>query len=58
MRKGVLAAAGLAILAAVSWYPAPAQAMAISAPAALKSASDTARRPRNDLVYSVAMINS
>jgi hypothetical protein len=39
MRKGVLAAAGLAILAAVSWNAAPAQAMAISAPAALKGAS-------------------
>ena len=43
MRKGVLAAAGLAILAAVSWSAAPAQAMAISAPAALKSASDSVK---------------
>jgi hypothetical protein len=41
MRKGVLAAVGLAFLAAVSWSAAPAQAMAISAPAALKGASDT-----------------
>ena len=41
MRKGVLAAAGLALLAAVSWSAAPAQAMAISAPAALKGASDS-----------------
>ena len=41
MRKAVLAAAGLAILAAVSWNAAPAQAMAISAPAALKGASDS-----------------
>jgi len=41
MRKGVLAAAGLALLAAVSWNAAPAQAMAISAPAALKGASDS-----------------
>ena len=40
MRKAVLAAAGLVILAAVSWTAAPAQAMAISAPAALKGASD------------------
>ena len=40
MRNGVLAAAGLAFLAAVSWRAAPAQAMAISAPAALKGASD------------------
>ena len=37
MRKSVLAAAGLAFLAAVSWSAAPAQAMAISAPAALES---------------------
>ena len=43
MRKGVLAAAGLAILAAVIWNTAPAQAMAISAPAALKSASDSVK---------------
>ncbi len=43
MRKGVLAAAGLALLAAVSWSAAPAQAMAISAPAALKGASDSIR---------------
>src|SRR5256885_10666185 len=43
MRKGVLVAAGLAILAAVSWNAAPAQAMAISAPAALKSASDSVK---------------
>jgi hypothetical protein len=41
MRKGVLAAVGLAFLAAVSWSAGPAQAMAISAPAALKGASDT-----------------
>ena len=41
MRRGVLAAAGLAFLAAVSWSAAPAQAMAISAPAALKGASDS-----------------
>ena len=39
MRKGVLAAVGLALLAAVSWSAAPAQAMAISAPAALKGAA-------------------
>ena len=43
MRKGVLVAAGLAILAAVSWDAAPAQAIAISAPAALKSASDSVK---------------
>lgn len=42
MRKGVLAA-GLAFLAAVSWNAAPARAMAISAPAALKGASDSVR---------------
>ena len=41
MRRAVLAAAGLALLAAVSWSAAPAQAMAISAPAALKGASDS-----------------
>jgi hypothetical protein len=41
MRKGVLAAVGLAFLAAVSWSAAPARAMAISAPAALKGASDS-----------------
>ncbi len=41
MRKGVLAAAGLALLAAmILRAPAPAQAMPISAPAALKGASD------------------
>jgi hypothetical protein len=39
MRRGVLAAAGLAFLAAVTWNAAPAQAMAISAPVALKSDS-------------------
>jgi hypothetical protein len=38
MRKGVLAAAGLALLAAVSW--SSAQAMPLSAPAALKGAAD------------------
>ncbi len=43
MRKSILAAAGLAILAVVSWNAAPAQAMAISAPAALKSASDSVK---------------
>jgi hypothetical protein len=40
MRKGVLAAAGLALLAAVSWSSAPAQAMPLSAPAALQGAAD------------------
>jgi hypothetical protein len=40
MRRGVLAAAGLAVLAAVSWSVGPARAMAISAPAALKGAAD------------------
>jgi hypothetical protein len=40
MRKSVLAAAGLALLAAVFWNSAPAQAMPLSAPAALKSAAD------------------
>src|SRR3954469_21077797 len=43
MGKGVLAAAGLAFLGAASWSAAPAQAMAISAPAALKSASDSVK---------------
>ena len=43
MHKGVLAAAGLALAAAVSLVSAPAEAMAISAPAALKGASDSAR---------------
>ena len=41
MRRAVLAAAGLALLAAASWSAAPAQAMAISAPATLKGASDS-----------------
>ena len=41
MRRAVLAAAGLALLAAVSWSAAPAQAMAISAPATLKGPSDS-----------------
>jgi hypothetical protein len=43
MRRGVLAAAGLAFLAAVTWSATPAQAMAISAPAALKTASDSVK---------------
>jgi hypothetical protein len=43
MRKGVFAAVGLAFLAAVSWNAAPAQAMAISAPAALKGASEAVK---------------
>jgi hypothetical protein len=43
MRKSVLTAAGLAILAVVTWSAAPAQAMAIAAPAALKSASDSVK---------------
>ncbi|MEI8150849.1 MAG: hypothetical protein WCG92_04550, partial [Hyphomicrobiales bacterium] len=42
MRKGVLAAIGLSVLAAV-WSAAPARAMAISAPAALKTASDSVK---------------
>ena len=40
MRKGVLAAAGLAFLAALSWSSLPARAMPLSAAAALKGASD------------------
>jgi hypothetical protein len=40
MRRCVLAMAGVALLATFSWSSAPAQAMAISAPAALKAASD------------------
>ena len=40
MRKCVLAAVGLMLAGVVSWTSAPAQAMAISAPAALKIASD------------------
>ena len=40
MRKTVLAAAGLAFLAAASWSAAPAQAMPLSAATALKGASD------------------
>ena len=41
MRKGVLVAAGLVLAAALSWSSAPAKAMAIAAPAALKGASDS-----------------
>lgn len=46
MRKGVWTAAGLALLAALSfgaWGSAPASAMAISAPAALKAAGEGIR---------------
>jgi hypothetical protein len=46
MRRGLLAAAGLAFLATVS-LGAPAQAMAISAPAALKAANDSVKLTAN-----------
>jgi hypothetical protein len=40
MRKGVLALTGLALLAAISWSSAPAQALVMSAPSALKGGID------------------
>src|SRR5688572_19845114 len=40
MRKGVLTAAGLALVAAVSWSSAPAQAVPLSAAKALNVAAD------------------
>lgn len=47
MRKGVLMAAGLMLAAALSWGSAPAKAITIAAPAALKSASDTVALTEN-----------